>query len=203
MKMLAVILLMLIAVAGVSAQTKHGDATVLGFHLGEKFTVPECARSKSGDGYSYDEVSAVCFRWDTVLQLPPVGTSLDGRTDLKLVFPSNKISEMTMDVRPEILDGNLEAVTIGTDGLATQDKVLDALKAKYGDPTEFAEKKIQNGYGAQFTSHAALWSFDNLTVYFGGTSLRTDSGIITVRSAKQIEYRAALAAKNSASSPKL
>jgi hypothetical protein len=50
MKRLALIIaISLVMVSVASAQTKSADATVFGLHLGAKFSLPECARSTTGD----------------------------------------------------------------------------------------------------------------------------------------------------------
>jgi hypothetical protein len=67
MKKLALIItISLVIVLVASAQTKSADATVFGLHLGAKFSLPECARSTTGDAgvlnYDYrSEPSSPCF----------------------------------------------------------------------------------------------------------------------------------------------
>lgn len=81
----------------------------------------------------------------------------------------------------DVVDGNVEAVTIYTTGLRVQDVILAMLEEKYGDPSNLEEENKQNAFGAVFSSHLAQWlDFTNLTVSFRGTQLRTDVGIITV-----------------------
>jgi hypothetical protein len=195
---------LLFAATAVAAPAKIGNASVLGIQLGEKFAVPECSRSKSMRDVEYEyRDTNVCFR----LRLDPFrkfvlpNVPIVNDQTIKLIFP--QATEMTLDVTAEIVDGNVEGIVIGTSGLSTQDEVLAALRAKYGDPSDFQDQREQNAMGAVFDSHTAVWDFDNLRVMFIGTAGRTDKGSISVETNKEIQLVRAWREQMKAAEPKL
>jgi hypothetical protein len=191
MKKLALIIaISLVMVLVASAQTKSADATVFGLHLGAKFSLPECARSTTGDAgvlnYDYrSEPSFPCFQLTNILMFAPSNTPLLNDQNVKIHFPTSMLATMSLDLHAQIVDGNLEGVQIHTHGLESQDEVLASLKAKYGEPSEFQEKQEQNAMGAVFNCHAAAWSFDNLTVVFFGALGHTDAGLVNIETTKE------------------
>jgi hypothetical protein len=204
MKTLALATLFVFAASVASAQSKQADATVFGLHLGEKFTVPECARSKAGDGYDYGtEPAAPCFRQNIYLPLPPPNTPVLNDQHLKIYFPPTMLSDLTLDFDAEVVDGNLEGAFINTDGLDSQDKILATLVAKYGVPSTLVEERGQNAMGAIFNSHMATWQFGNLTVVFCGTANRTDEGLVSIETEKETALRKAWREAAHTAEPKL
>jgi hypothetical protein len=176
------------------AKTKETDTTVFGIHLGEKLSIPECKRAKYPVGNSpYDLVntSAVrCFWRDdagTVKPNAPVVTA-----GVTILFPTKDQPEIIVPIDHiggQVVDDNLEYVTIPTCGLDCQDAALAMLKEKYGEPSSLTEENKENRFGAVFTSHFAEWSqFTNLTVVFHGTRGRTDEGIIYIMTDKGQDF---------------
>jgi hypothetical protein len=217
MKILALVVLSVLFASVASAQMKTADATVFGLHLGEKFSVPECARSKSSDAsaveYDYETPSSPCFEVDPVLRKdlrefggsipPPPNAPVLNDENTKIHFPNNMLADLTLDLEAEIIDGNLEGVFIGTDGLTSQDRILATLKAKYGDPTVLEEQRKQNAMGAVFNCHHASWQFDNLVVTFLGAADQTDVGIVSIETKKHAEFRRTNSERVQAEAPKL
>jgi hypothetical protein len=140
------------------AQTKVPDMTVLGFHLGEKFAIAECARMKKFDFYA-DNDPAPCFqRWfEKTRRYNPIVNEM-----VSIVFSpfSQRPPIMsTSKIAARVIDGNLESINFETMSLQTQDRMLDALKEKYGDPTTLTELKKQNAFGASYDSILAVWEW--------------------------------------------
>ena len=150
-------------------------------------------RSIRSEISSYDLVntSAVrCFWRDdarTVKPNAPVVT-----TGVNILFPTGGQPEIIVpiyNIRGQVVDENLEYVTIPTCGLDCQDAALAMLKGKYGEPSSLTEDQKQNRFGAVFASHSAEWSqFTNLTVVFHGTRGRTDEGIIYIMTNKGQDF---------------
>jgi len=89
----------------------------------------------------------------------------------------------------QVVDENIEYITIPTCGLDCQDAALAMLNEKYGEPSSFTEENKQNRFGAVFISHFAEWSqFKNLTVVFHGTRGQTDEGIIYIMTNKGQDF---------------
>jgi hypothetical protein len=207
MKRMPIILAALILLAaGASAQTKTADMTVFGFQLGEKFSLSECARSEHSTVkiivYEGNDPSP-CFEVNrTIRPAPSPHTPVLDDQYVKIHFPTDDVSEMTLNVHAQIIDGKLEGVLISTFGLKTQDETLNALKEKYGTPSDFQVEKMQNGFGAVYQSHLAHWIFEGLTVTFAGTANRVDRGVIAIETTKETEFRRSLREKEKAG-PKL
>lgn len=173
-----------------SAQKKEADSTVFGFHLGEKVSIPECARHYAGENYFYAHNDLVtCFERSA--------------NDPRSVMINEKISiRFPVDKQPAIVsgsailawisEGTLESVCFDTRGLSDQDQILSELKEKYGRPSSTTEIKKQNSFGATFLSHNVVWKFANLTVVFQGTTDRIDSGLVNIDTKKGAAYRSAL-----------
>ncbi len=199
---------LMFASAAFAGNKKDVDQTVFGLHLGDKFSVPECAREKSSSGlldrYKGGDPS-LCFRLDAYELLShfvPPDTPVLNNQQIKLDFAKG-VTEMTLNVSAKIIDGNFEGVLIITSGLKSQDELLTMLREKYGDPSDFQEEKKETAGGGVFESHLAIWRFDNFVVTFGGTADRTDSGFIAIETKKQQEFVRAWREKRNAVAPKL
>jgi hypothetical protein len=200
--LLAFVILALMTSSG-TGQVKQTDNTVFGNHLGEKFSVPECARLKLGKSYVYKESDTVpCFervliRGELPREINPVLNDT-----VMILFPLNQSPKIISGrkITALVIDSNLEGVGFSTLGLQTQDQTLEALRDKYGDPTSITELKKQNAFGASFDSHFAVWTFTNITVVFHGTTDRVDSGLVTADTKKGADFRSE-ASKKSQSVP--
>jgi TPR repeat protein len=204
------------------AQTKDTDMTVFGLQLGEKFSIPECKREQVkgalGDMFPYsfgfESTPFICFqRGDVRTTKPnaPVGTDEvgillpDKDTPLGVMYhvvatENNRRAAIVA----QIVDGNIEAVTIYTMGIRFQDVVLAMLKGKYGESSSFEEENKENSFGAVFSSHLAKWSqFTNLTVIFEGALDRTDIGSIDIMTIKGANYLVEKAEQKTQARPKL
>ncbi len=187
-----------------AAQLKEADATVYGIHLGEKLSLPECKRAvqiKGFVGRDYDDmlIASLCFERrgaSTTKPNAPVVTEkvrilfpLDDTPSHVLTNAEAFVDNVPGPIEAQIIDGNIESVTIFTEGLQPQDLLLAMLKEKYGEPTSLGEVNKENRFGAIFASHLAKWGqFTNLTVLFQGTGSRIDVGAIDIWTNKGGEY---------------
>jgi len=191
-------------------KTKEANPTVFGIRLGEKLSIPECKRSNPKNllpGY-YDSLytSAIrCYERDDARTAKPNAPIVSARVDI--LFPTEEIPHSVTffdSISGQVVDGNLEYVTIVTCGLDCQDAALGMLKEKYGQPSDLTEEDKENGYGAVFTSHLAVWSqFANLRVEFHGTRGHTDEGIIYIMTSKGHDLLLERAKQQTQTGPKL
>jgi hypothetical protein len=200
-----------------ATKTKEADMTVLGIRLGEKLSIPECKREQDRTfpyGFGIVPPSFICFqRRDVRTTEPnaPVDTDavaiLLPDKDRPLVFYSDEVVYETnrrAAIVGQIVDGQIEAVTIYTVGFQAQDAVLAMLKEKYGEPSSFEEKSKENAFGAVFSSHLVQWlEFTNLKVVFEATLERTDIGSIDIMTIKGAKYLSEQAQQKIQAGPKL
>jgi hypothetical protein len=206
---LALIAALVFLSVGASAQTKTVDATVFGFHLGEKLTVPECPFETRNMLYVDDSSVAaylgiplsksVCFEHsDPAL----VGHPLQTEHDVRLQFPDGASPAISGNVYATVIDGSLEAMKIWTPGYSVQASDLNILKAKYGTPSSISISREQNSFAAQYENVHARWHRGDVSVAFDGVVGRVDQGLIVIGTKKGSAFLAALAAQSSGG-PKL
>jgi hypothetical protein len=87
-----------------------------------------------------------------------------------------------------VVDGDLEQVIVNTAGLRWQDYWMVQLREKYGEPSSLRDVDKENGFGAVFASHVAIWQFANLRVEFQGTGDSTDTGTTVVATTKGLAF---------------
>lgn len=202
----------------VGPQAKEADMTVYGIRLGGKLSIPECKRSVKNKYFPVPpsdvmQVTSLCFAWKGI-NIPEPNTPVI-TDEVEIYFPAFGTphglltgAEASADNLPgpiegQIVDGNIEAITLYTEGLQFQDLVLTTLKEKYGEPTEFKEKSKQNALGAVFASHSAAWRFSNLAVSFEGTINSTNVGYIFICTNKGTEYILKTAKQRPQAGPKM
>jgi hypothetical protein len=167
---------------------KAPDMTVFGIPLGQRFALPECRKEKFLKSVTYLPARTICFQrgYGKESQSGPV---LEG--DISIEFP---IMELPLGVTGgslggTIIDGSLEGVIVGTSGLSYQYIMLEKLKGKYGEPSLFLPRRVQNRLGAEFDTFTANWIFDNLIITFNGVDGSLDHGLVTIGTKKGAEYR--------------
>lgn len=162
---------------------------VFGIPLSTALSLPECQYrqlEKTGALVSYSRGPALCFQYIGLRPLTPTAFPL-----LDLIFPIGDAPTYVARQRATILviDGLVEGIEFDTTGISVQHSALSALKAKFGEPTKFEPKVLQNRMGAKYETFDAAWSLPNLEVNFYGTMSRIDSGEVSILTSKGHDYR--------------
>jgi hypothetical protein len=152
----------------------------LGFEFGKPLALPTCkVTSTSGAITFYASATAhPC--------LQPGGLKPGGPAAPRagfIHFPASERPDIASSERIGYqLDasGNLALLVIGTSGHASQERVLQALVTKYGQPSIRAAVPMQNAIGAKFDSIRATWSDGTLDVAFVGVGGSIDSGSVVI-----------------------
>jgi hypothetical protein len=206
MKTLGFLVLVFVAAVPASpAQTAKADNSIFGvLKIGERASIPECQKLPSGKYLGVD--LKTCFKdalLVTLLADDTMAQVLRGTPEAHLDEPpraepsANEEILISMAEEPEIasgdlraqtIDGNVEFVRFDTAGLSTQDRVLAALKEKYGEPTQIEDVAVKNALGGEFSATSAKWVFGNLSVSFEAAVGRTDHGIVWIASNKGIDF---------------
>lgn len=192
--------------------------TVLGLKLGEDFNaqVPEC-EIEIGSDYDY-------LRKEGNVQMKRVKVKKykdflgvhrasscykrnferagDDRAPITADPPTlrienaHNVSGIASFHRVIIIDGRLEGITVGTEGLDYYQTIHDALLKKYGEPNEVAHIAEQNRMGATFDNKIEIWRFAGLTVTYiemigslngGSLEIITDAGRAELERRKKAE----------------
>jgi len=202
MKTLALTVLLALTASIAPAQSKQADATVFGFRLGERLSIPECARLTKKSIIYAENDNSPCF--ERILSpLEKLHPPLSANETITIFFPIGQDPSMISGrtILGQLVEGNLESIGFSTRGIENQDEILASLVAKYGDAGTLTEEEKQNAFGATFDSHLAIWSFSNLSVIFQGTTDRVDAGAVNIDTPKGAAFRSAL--QSSEHGPKL
>jgi hypothetical protein len=83
----------------------------------------------------------------------------------------------------KVIGGAVQSITFLTNGIQSQNSVLEQLKAKYGTPTSVTPEEVQNRLGAKFGKLRARWELGDIFVTFQGFAQSLDTGSVTVSTA--------------------
>jgi len=151
--------------------------SIFGFVLGEAINLPEC----SYDGFAGNTKIYDAFPPRTCVQdaAPLRGYANPPR---RIVFSKDEMPPIVKNWRMFILEsaGRLIGVHFLTDGVDTQELVLNKLTEKYGQATKVDRLPVQNRMGARFQSIEARWKLPGLVVTFTSTLNNLDSGEVFV-----------------------
>jgi hypothetical protein len=164
------------------------DMVIFGLRLAQPFDIPECRKMKLGNSVTYSgPTKGICFQrgYGKESQSGPV----EGSVSIEFPIMELPLGVTGGSVGGTIIDRRLEGVIIGTSGLSVQFVMLGKLKEKYGEPSQFIARKVQNRLGASFETFTATWTFENLLVVFNGVDGSLDHGLMTIGTKKGAEYR--------------
>lgn len=114
--------------------------------------------------------------------------------ELPLLVPSRKRPDGTRTVTALVISGRVEGLRVTTDGFVHQERLLEQLVQKFGEPRSQEDREVTAGSGGRFDAVRATWRTPNLHVLYSGMAGRIDEGIISVFTdvgARQAEDRAA------------
>ncbi len=158
----------------------------MGFELGRPMRLRECPSEKipyAGAVYRLSSADFPC--WVAPGMRPGTGSKSAGL--LNVMQSESKRPPGTKEVFLRLVDGQVEGVTVGTDGFVHQQALMDALVRKFGAPSETATEGVSTGVGAQLRRISALWLKPNLRVQFWGIGERIDEGSISVYTTRGYE----------------
>lgn len=192
------------------------DMSVFGMKLGEKFSAPECEYTAKKTpisialnnnaldmGFYSAPKTGVCFARvfdvekvkESVLAGKPMPSAPNmGKVLIRFAYGESpvildnpKISYEKADVYAEIVNGYLEEIRFATYGIANEGVVLNALKGKYGNPTDITIEKVQNGYGATYEAYTAVWLLPGLVTTFSNILRTSDTGFVSIKTDKRFK----------------
>jgi len=165
------------------------DMTVFGFTLGEKLSITECERKSLG----YENSKSMCFeRFSKYVNgVETYPTEPPNNENLLIKFPYGDSPQIVSGnvISGIILDGKLEGISFSTSGISDADYVLAKLQEKYGKPSTYIPRKIENAMGASFDSFIAGWKLENLDISFFGVKTKLDEGQVFIDTNKGGAWR--------------
>lgn len=166
------------------------DMDVFGIPLGTKFEISECEKKIIGNSVMYRLPKSICYERVGLDDKKRATTPVVNEKVL-IKFPISETPTITKNsaVLGIVLEGNLEGIGFDTTGVTGQTKVLNVLKQKYGEPTQFLPRKVQNRMGATYDVFDASWSLPELDILFQSVAGKIDSGLVVVDTKKGSEYR--------------
>lgn len=196
---------MVIAILAIAAvmPTPAAAADVFGMQLQAPFTVPECAFEKLGKSLVYKLTQArTCYQRSR---------GIDPSRDIGKPLTTDTV-EIKWQEYPRIvsaggyafatvIDGNLEGLSFNTLGIISQDRDLQLLVEKFGQPTKLARPQLQNAYGAQYLGILASWDLDESISFESAVSV--NSGTVIIDTPKGEAFRKATLARYAPKGPAL
>lgn len=168
----------------VTGSRANAAETAFGIPLGAPFTISECKKDKFGYSGVTDQL---CF--ERLTNKKDSAAIVNGTVRLR--FPLKESPEIVKGgvIIAQIIDGNIEGTGFNTWGIRNQDEVLNALKAKYGEPSVLEPSTVQTAAGASFQMIKAVWNTDAIDVTFQGTTSSIDSGLVNIDTKTGNEWR--------------
>jgi hypothetical protein len=166
--------------------------SLLNITLGKPLTVPLC-QPKPTAGTCAKELSGTDYgQWsvrDFYLQI----MSVDRPDFVKI----------TNGVMLNVIDGNVEGITLSTTGADSDANALRHLIGKFGQPSSIQQKTAQNRFGAKYQYSDATWRFGTTEIHFEGLTSDIDTGAISAETAKLRRYYIEQARQLRESGPRL
>lgn len=160
-----------------SAQEK-----IYGFTLGQPLPLSECRKTSVAGRLTYlAPTDTPCVKVNLDVPREPLDVQTTSK-NVSIVFPANKApaNSAYSQVTAMLRGGSLEAITVSTQGYATQQLVYDDLVAKYGPPTTASNVPLQ-GAGATLSGGInARWERPDVVVEFLGVSGGAHTGTLRV-----------------------
>jgi hypothetical protein len=162
----------------------------MGFTLGQRFDMPECAFE--GRTYSFPE-QPVTPCWEHYGLREDPGDPLDttGSFKIRFMIDFHKIPS-GVDITGlsfVIVNGSIEGIYTSTTGYKSQSSVLEKLVEKFGKPAKESSDDVQNLRGANLSKITAQWTLpDKSSVIFLGMVDSIDVGYISVLSPSGEKY---------------
>jgi hypothetical protein len=177
--------------------TAHADtSTVFGMDLHKPFGVPECRYTRLGktSGYYIQSLDSVCYELINEND-PNAGKHAPISYDtVKIDWPIALKPQLVGGpgfALAKIMDGNLEGVSFNTMGIQSQERDLQLLIDKFGEPTVKNQQTVQNGYGAKFSAVRVSWEIDDLVVSYDSAPGSINSGLVHIESVRAAADRKA------------
>jgi hypothetical protein len=177
--------------------------TVFDMQLQQPFTVAECpyVHISKKAGYYNPPTNGACYEYiDEANQGKQHVVANDTVKITWLTTPHLVIGRYAIGT---IIKGKLEGVSFNTLGIQSQQRDYDALRQKYGEPTETVQSTVQNAYGATYTPIRATWKMDDMIVSIDSAPGRMDSGFVRVETVMAVAERKAALEKIGRGGPSL
>lgn len=175
-----------LAVSLSSPVASAAEISIFGLELGKPFDLKECAFKKVTKTLSFYEATTdtVCYKR---VSNDEAGRGISPADDKVFIeWPRGQEPEIasfgTLSVW--IIEGNLESVRFGTQGVISQARDMKALTDKFGPPTTGLTPVAQNGYGATSQTIRADWRSDGVSVYYNSAENSFSSGFVRIQTAK-------------------
>ena len=148
---------------------------IAGITLGDTLNIPPCKSSKAW------ETEERCWRYYDHENKKASGDPPKDEA-LKVVFPDDALPTGLLNVTDVVLiNGKLESIEFRSLGSSFQEGLYQMLVKKWGAPQTSNVQQLQNGFGANFSSIEASWTFNDFGILFLGLTT-PDSGLISIRS---------------------
>lgn len=156
--------------AKISPVSRVMPSEFLGVSFGSKFDIQECA--------SFDFPQGVSSVYDLRSESNTFPCWLASSPESEYGRPEGDTFEVDIivgnspagvgNIRLLVITGHIEGITYTTNGIESQDDILQALNEKLGPPTETGMLEKQNAMGAKFNGLSAAWTFTNGRANFVG-----------------------------------
>lgn len=171
----------------VSITAYADEPSIFGFVFGKPLNLPECPyKTDSGSKIKPYEilVPSTCVQDAHAL-------NGYGQPVRQITFSQKENPLIVKNWRawPLEADGNLIGFHFLTQGIDTQDLVMQRLVEKFGKPQSVERRPVQNSFGAVYSSIEAHWQAGQLSVTFHSTRGRLDSGEVFVDLPMAVDLR--------------
>jgi hypothetical protein len=199
--------LLFVSAICMSATATAADLSIFGLQISRPFTLPECSFKKISKSLNFynenDQIQGACYRQ---FSDSDCGKGINpSEATVYIRWPRGHEPELVSgyDLRVSVINGNLERVVFSTLGAISQQRDMDALAEKFGQPKTTAKPIVQNVYGATSQAISAEWRIDDVVVLFDSTQNALGKGSVSIETDKSISARNAYIESLHASRQKL
>lgn len=172
--------------ASISANQKLPIPEFVGFSLGK--TPPPINKCKANISMGFSDGKEICWWAGSEVV---INKSLDLLPDgfYMLAFPPHKIPN---GIEPNgsiiVIDNIVHRINLSSNGLLSQQNLLDLLKTKYGDPDTSDWKTVTSKGGDHASSNDATWIYKDGYIWFQGITSSMNDGSIRASTYKADEW---------------
>lgn len=178
-------LLLVSSMAVLTPRSAHADQgiTIFGINIGKELDPEQrFALCKKPAGFwRAERGNGPCLApiWNSDEKLV---ANVRGVIGAQIIWPLGEGPRLVGDVAiVSISDKKIQSLGIRTTGgMTTALMVLEELTAKFGKPSYYRSKTVQNGLGLSFDAFDAGWDVNGVNIFFESIEGKIDSGIIRI-----------------------
>ena len=165
--------------------------TIFGIPLGTSFTLSQCSyrRLDSSTIFYNPPSQGSCYE----IIASDGRTTLEANDTVQVDWSTDEAPKLASGDSAiiQLLNGKVEGVGFNTMGVEFQQRDLQMLVAKFGQPTTIKTPTVSNILGVVTQVIVATWNVDGIQVYFNSAEDGLDKGLVNIDTPTGIAYKKA------------